>query len=240
MIAKKNSGLDLESKRSAFFTLGMLVTGSLTLAAFTYSDPMLRADKGELVAVEQLDIDYQEDIKKPEEKMDVPVKIDIPNNSSQQSTVDASAVVSEVISLTTNTTTNITSTVNANTGGLLIGPDLTRGAGPVKVEAEKIEDFVDIEATFIGGAVEMKKFILSTVEYPEMCIEAKVEGTVHVTFVVEKDGSVTNVEIERGVHKDLDREAKRVVHEFPNWIPGEIAAKKVRTRVRIPIVFTLN
>ncbi len=239
MIAKKNSGLDLESKRSAFFTLGMLVTGSLTLAAFTYSDPMLRADKGNDVVAELIAIDYQEDVKEKTIKMDIPDKVEIPENSSQQSTIDASTPIGEQITTTGNEST-VDASVNGETGEFLIGPDLSRGTGKVDVDAEKIEIFVDKEATFAGGTVEMKKFIMSTVDYPEMCIAGGIEGTVYVTFVVEKDGSVSNIEIAKSAHKDLDREAKRVVREFPNWIPGEIGAKKVRTRVQLPIVFTLN
>ena len=66
------------------------------------------------------------------------------------------------------------------------------------------------------------------------------QGRVFLAFVVEKDGSITNVRVERGVSIDLDREAKRVVSLMPNWIPAESGGKFVRCRARLPISFKLN
>ena len=66
------------------------------------------------------------------------------------------------------------------------------------------------------------------------------QGKVYLSFVVGSDGSISQVKVERGVSKDLDREAKRVVRSMPKWVPGEAGGKKVATRCRLPIVFTLN
>ena len=73
-----------------------------------------------------------------------------------------------------------------------------------------------------------------------MDIEGDVQGTVAISFVVEKNGEITNILVEKGVSKTIDREAKRIVRSFPKWVPAEIDARKVRTRVRLPIVFTLE
>ena len=66
------------------------------------------------------------------------------------------------------------------------------------------------------------------------------QGRVFLSFVVEPDGKITNIVVERGVTRELDREAKRVVRKMPKWSAGEASGKKVRTRCRLPIVFTLQ
>jgi TonB family protein len=66
------------------------------------------------------------------------------------------------------------------------------------------------------------------------------QGRVYLSFVVETDGSITNIAIERGVSTDLDKEAKRLLRNMPAWSPGEAKGKKSRTRCRLPINFTLN
>ena len=66
------------------------------------------------------------------------------------------------------------------------------------------------------------------------------QGRVYLSFIIESDGTVTGLTVERGVSDELDREAKRVVRKMPKWNAGEVAGKKVRTRCRLPIIFTLE
>lgn len=237
MIAKKNSRYDLESKRSAFFQLGLFVTGSITLAAFSYSDPMMRADEGNKVAREIIPIvwDQTQQPKEKEEVLDTPLE-----RTEGASTVDASGPVDETSGATSNKSTTVTSGVTTDLIGLLKGPKLTIGTGLVVIDAGIIEDIVDKEAEFVGGYAELQKFIGTNIVYPQQAIEFGEEGKVYMSFVVEKDGSVSNVVVERGVSNSLDREAKRIIKSFPEWIPGEIRMQRVRTRVRIPINFVLS
>ena len=107
------------------------------------------------------------------------------------------------------------------------------------VEEEVIE-FPDVEAEFIGGPQAFGKYIQTNIQYPSTSIEMNEQGKVYLSFVVEADGSITNVAVERGISPDLDREAKRVVRSMPNWIPGETKGKKSRTRCRLPINFQLG
>lgn len=237
MIAKKNSRHDLEAKRSAFFTLGLLVTGSLTLAAFTYSDPMLKADRGNDVARTELNITYEPETPIEEKKEETLAQNETDDNQQQQM-IDITEPIGQLITKTPNTG-QVQTGVTVQTGGMPTGPITSGGGTKVKI-VEPVEDWVDTEAQFIGGYVEMTKFILSEMEYPAISIAAGEEGTVYMSFVVEIDGEISNIKVERGVSKDLDREAKRVVASFPKWIPGEKDAQKVRTRVRLPIVFTLK
>jgi len=110
----------------------------------------------------------------------------------------------------------------------------------IDVEEEGIIEFPDVEAEFIGGAQALMKYIQTNIQYPPTSIEMNEQGKVYLSFVVEPDGSISNVVVERGVSSDLDREAKRVVRSMPNWKPGESKAKKSRTRCRLPINFQLG
>ena len=111
-------------------------------------------------------------------------------------------------------------------------------AAPAKVE--EIIEFPSVDAAFPGGPAAMMKWINDNLYYPETSIEMNEQGRVFLSFVVEKDGSLTNVAIERGVSSDLDREAMRIVRKMPKWIPGEESGKKCRARCRLPINFQLN
>ena len=102
-----------------------------------------------------------------------------------------------------------------------------------------IIDFPDVEAEFPGGAVELHKWIASNVQYPETSIQMEDQGRVYLSFVVESDGSISNIKVEKGVTRELDREAKRLARKMPKWTPGEAEGRKVRTRCQLPIVFTL-
>ena len=91
-----------------------------------------------------------------------------------------------------------------------------------------------------GGPAAMMKWIKANAKYPQTSIEMNEQGRVFLSCIVEKDGSITNVKVERGVSIDLDREAKRVVRKMPKWIPGEQSGKTVKTIVRIPISFKFD
>lgn len=108
------------------------------------------------------------------------------------------------------------------------------------VPINPIVDFTEVEPTFPGGTEKLMKFISEEVEYPEIDKEVGNQGRVFVEFVVERDGSLTNVKVLRGVSATIDREALRVVRLMPNWKPGEVGGKVVRCRSRLPITFRLD
>ena len=85
----------------------------------------------------------------------------------------------------------------------------------------------------------MMKYIQQNIQYPPTSIEMNEQGKVYLSFVVESDGSISNISIERGVSIDIDKEAKRIVRNMPKWSPGESKGKKCRTRCRLPINFQL-
>jgi protein TonB len=238
MIAKKNSKYELESKRSAFFQVGLFVVGSIMLAAFSYSDPTMRADNGKEVARELIPIVWNEpDLMKNKTADLETVAIEKPEHLTTVPAIDPIDETSiSTLNLNKLASTNITSDLS----GLISGPKLTIGTGLVIIDASTIEDIVDKEAQFIGGYIELQNFIGSRINYPQEAIQFGEQGKVYMSFVIEKDGSVSNVIVERGVSTSLDREAKRIIKSFPEWIPGEIKMQRVRTRIRLPINFVLN
>jgi protein TonB len=94
--------------------------------------------------------------------------------------------------------------------------------------------------TFRGGNTALINYFITNLKYPQGARAANAQGRVFVNFVVEKDGSVSNVELTRGVHPLLDMEAVRLVRSMPKWIPGKQDGKLVRVSYTIPINFHLQ
>jgi TonB family protein len=99
-------------------------------------------------------------------------------------------------------------------------------------------NIVEESASFPGGMTELHAFLGRTIKYPSEAFKAGVEGKVFVEFIVEKDGSVTNVAVKRGVHPAIDAEAIRVISSSPPWIPGKQKGAAVRQRMVLPIAFS--
>ena len=104
-----------------------------------------------------------------------------------------------------------------------------------QAEEEPIADFAEEEPTYKGGYEAMFKFIEQNFVYPDSSRINGEQGTVFVQFVVNTDGTLTEIEVLRGVSPLLDAEAKRVVSIMPPWNPGSNGGKYVRVRYRIPI-----
>ena len=99
---------------------------------------------------------------------------------------------------------------------------------------------VDQQPEFPGGKSALFDYLGENLNYPEPSKQKEVEGIVIVQFVVNKDGSLTNVKVQKSVSKLLDEEANRVVKEMPLWKPGRQDGKVVRVRYRVPINFSLE
>ena len=101
-------------------------------------------------------------------------------------------------------------------------------------------DFVEQMPMFPGGPTAMMKFISENLVYPVVAQEAGKQGRVTVKFVVDKDGSISNVEVVRGVFPACDAEAIRVIKKMPKWNPGRQNGKAVAVNFNIPVVFKLQ
>ncbi len=108
------------------------------------------------------------------------------------------------------------------------------------IEEEPIVQVPELEAEFPGGPDAMMKFLIENIRYPQDAKEWSIEGRVFISLVVERDGTLSNIEIVRGVLASLDQEAIRVVRQMPKWIPAQVKGEKVRTKVYIPITFKMK
>lgn len=97
----------------------------------------------------------------------------------------------------------------------------------------------DIEPEFIGGEKAMIDWLSKSLRYPILAKDDKIEGKVYVSFVVDTDGSITDVNIVKSVNELLDKEAKRVIESMPKWKPGKQNGTIVRVKYTIPIIFKL-
>ena len=105
---------------------------------------------------------------------------------------------------------------------------------------EEIFVAVDKPGEFPGGQAELMKWLSQNIRYPETAQQNEVQGRVIVKLVIEKDGSISNAEIARGVDKDLDQEAIRVVMSMPKWMPAQNNGVAVRSYFNLPFTFNLQ
>jgi protein TonB len=110
----------------------------------------------------------------------------------------------------------------------------------VEVPIEAPEIFVEEEAEFPGGYVSMMKYIQENFVVPSTDLEIGIQGRITVRFVVEKNGQVSNVSIERGLSADSNKEAIKVVSKMPNWKPGKNGGRAVRQWCTLPINVQVN
>ena len=111
---------------------------------------------------------------------------------------------------------------------------------PKPAEENKVHDFVEQMPSFPGGMGALMSWLSQNIKYPVIAAENGVEGRVIVQFVVEKDGSITDVKIARSVDPSLDKEATRVVSSMPHWIAGRQNGNPVRVKYTVPVTFKLQ
>ena len=111
---------------------------------------------------------------------------------------------------------------------------------PKHEEENKVFDIVEQQPLFPGGPAALMKYLSEHTKYPVVAQENGVQGRVTVQFVVEKDGSISDVHVLRGVDPSLDKEAVRVVKSMPRWTPGKQNGINVRVNYRVPVLFRLQ
>ena len=110
----------------------------------------------------------------------------------------------------------------------------------VAQKEQKVFDIVEQMPEYPGGMEALFKYLSENVKYPEDAKNQKIEGRVLASFIVEVDGSISDVKIAKQVFPSLDAEAVRVLSGMPNWIPGKQGGKAVRTKFTVPIAFNLR
>lgn len=243
-----------------FTVVGLIVVFILILAYSKYSD--IRAEQERLALQEQrekmaaAELLQQEEEPEPEpEPEDTKVEIEIPEipeevlatvQVTQIAIVDADKVQNEVM--------DMEEQKEDNTARGVVNQEGSDDVDKFKAVQEQVvvkepepepkeeEIFVAVEqpAEFPGGQAALMKWLSSNIRYPEAAAQNDIQGKVVVKFVVEKDGSVAHAEIARGVDRDLDREALRVVNKMPKWQPGKNNGVAVRSYFNLPVTFRLE
>jgi protein TonB len=104
---------------------------------------------------------------------------------------------------------------------------------------DEIFVIVEVQPIPVGGMRAFYKFVGENLKYPKQAERMSIEGRVFVEFVVEKDGSLTDIKVAKGIGAGCDQEAIRVISQAPNWNPGKQRGRNVRVRMILPIVFKL-
>jgi protein TonB len=237
MTMRKKSKHDLEQQRTAFFLIGLMFTGSVTLAALNYREPDLTLHRQVNTHIDYTPVLFDPVIR----EMLKTEPIIEQNNDQSQSTVDAQGLANEQSTSIVNSQTTATSEAGIDLSGLLGGPKIIIGGGIIDINLEdKAHMYVDKEAEFIGGYIEMVKYVQNELNYPTDAMAFNVQEKITVSFIVEKDGSITNVKAIVGSSRSLKKEAERIVKSFPKWKPGELNYANVRTILTLPIDFRLK
>lgn len=105
---------------------------------------------------------------------------------------------------------------------------------------QKVFDVVEQMPEYPGGMQAMLDYLSANIKYPADALKQKIEGRVIASFVVETDGSVSDIKLHKKVFPSLDSEAVRVIEGMPRWIPGKQKGKTVRVKYTIPVNFRLK
>lgn len=228
MEIKKSPKADLESKKLTFTLIGLVVTLFVTWRIIEYKSYDKQtvnefAQTVEVIEEEMVEITKQEQpkVQPPQPKPQV----------TQIEVVEDDVEVEDEI--------DINAEVDQNE--VIEEYEFT----PPEIEEEEIveaEIFKVVEEMpeFPGGPAKMMEFIQTNIKYPMMARESDIQGRVFVNFVVEPDGSITNVTVMRGIGGGCDEEALRVVQSMPKWKPGKQRGSAVRVNYTVPIIFKLQ
>lgn len=256
---RKNS--DKRHNLAALYTLiGLIVVFFLILAYSKYSDYKaeqeaiaLQEQREKMAAAELLaQEDEPEPEPEPEEQKFEQPEIEVPEEVlatvqvTQIAIVDADKVKNEVMDMETQKEDNTARGVVNQEGSddadkfkAVQEQVVVKEPEPEKPKEEEIFVAVEQPAEFPGGMGALMKWLGNNIRYPEAAQQNDIQGKVVVKFVVEKDGSIGAADVIKGVDKDLDREAIRVVKKMPKWQPGKNNGVSVRSYFTLPVVFKL-
>jgi TonB family protein len=125
----------------------------------------------------------------------------------------------------------------------------TIGIAQITIEVPKITHigegvFVScddqIDATFPGGIDKFNQYVVKNIRYPDFAKKHHIQGKVYLNFIIDKDGRIKSVRISRGVSKDINEEAIRVLKSSPKWNPTKMCGKAIKTEYAIAINFSLD
>jgi protein TonB len=228
MELKKSPKADLENKRSTFVQIGLVISLGLCLVAFEWTNKVEKAASLGTIAAQEVEdeiipITRQEEVKPPPPPPP-PKVVEVLNIVDDQTEIDEELDIDD-------------SEADEKTV-IEVAPIIRQE----EEQAEESQVFFIVEdmPEFPGGELALRKFIANAIKYPVIAQENGIQGKVYVNFVVDRDGSITNAKISRGVDPSLDKEALRVVNSLPKWKPGMQRGKPVKVSYTVPISFVLQ
>ena len=229
MELKKSSKADLELKKNVFFMVGLVVSLGIMLVAFEWTAKPEKADSlGTMNAVnvedEIIPITREQEIKPPPPPPP-PKVIEVLNIVDDDVKIDDELQIEDS---------------EADDKTLITAAPVVTAAKEVEEEETQVFFIVEDMPEFPGGEMALRAYIANAIKYPVIAQENGIQGKVYVTFVVGKDGSVSNATIARGVDPSIDKEALRVVNALPKWKPGKQRGKPVNVSYTVPINFVLQ
>ncbi|WP_276857176.1 energy transducer TonB [Bacteroides fluxus] len=228
MEVKKSPKADLENKKSTWMLIGYVIVLAFMFVAFEWTKRDIKIDTSQAIA----DVIFEEEIipitEQPEQA--TPLPPEAPSIPETLTIVEDDADVEE---------TTIASTED-------VGQKVEIKYVPVAVEEEEPEEqtifeIVEEAPEFInGGMAGLMQYLSKNIKYPTIAQENGTQGRVVVQFVVNRDGSIVDAKVMRGVDPYLDKEALRVINSMPKWKPGKQRGKPVRCRYTVPVMFRLQ
>lgn len=225
MNTKKSSKADLENKRVLFIQLGLVFTLALVLLAFEWKTyDRILTDLGER---DVIDI--------PEEMIEITRQDQPPPPPAPPPQTTQFKIVEDDVEIEDDFVVDVD--VDQKT---VIAAYIPPAVQEEVVHEQEIFIVVEDPPSFPGGDEARIRYLSENIRYPQMARESGIQGTVFVTFVVERDGSVTDVRILRGIGGGCDEEAIRVIKSMPKWNAGKQRGRPVRVQFNMPIRFTLQ
>ncbi|MBP5797175.1 MAG: energy transducer TonB [Bacteroidales bacterium] len=224
MEEKKSPKANLENKKLMFTQIGLIISLAVAWVVFEIKS----YDKREFADIDRtVEIVEEEmvEITKQEQK---PQPVEVPKQTTQIQVVEDDVEVEDI---------EINADVDQN--------EVIEEYVAPEVEEEEVveaEVFTIVEEMpeYPGGLNKLTDYLSKNIKYPQMARESGIQGRVFVNFVVEPDGSVSNVNVMRSLGGGCDEEAVRVVKAMPKWKPGRQRGKAVRVSYILPIVFKLQ
>lgn len=226
MEIKKSPKADLKNKRGLLLEIGLVVSLLLVIVAFSYTPKEKRVEKIDLQVApveEQIVEITRQDQKPPEAPRKVEVK-----------------VIADLLQVVTNDT-KITTEVDFTEFDEDVEVVQT-----VPVEEEVVEDdqpflIAETMPSFQGGDLNtFRNWVQQNVKFPQIALENGIQGRVVLSFVIEKDGTLTNIEVLQAPDRSLSEEAVRVLETSPKWEPGMQSNKAVRVKYTLPVDFQIR
>ncbi len=222
--SKKNPKADLTKKTGLFLNIGLVISLLLAISAFEYKfyDDQSVVNLG--TTNEQfedlMDIPQTEQPPPPPPKVQQPEIIEVPDEEEIKEDINVDLDV-EVTQET-------------------VIEDVVFDAAPEEEKAEEIFTIVEDQPQPEGGMAAFYQYVQKNLKYPAQARRMGIEGKVFVQFVVDKDGSLTDVQAVKGIGAGCDEEAVRVIEGAPKWKPGKQRGRPVKVRMILPITFKLG